>query len=197
MNTYKVKVISLLRRQDRREKFSETFKGINFEFFDALDGKDYKLTDFDKEFIKGNNYQKFGIHIPSLVCANYSHLSIIKECSQDTVPYFIFEDDVEIIKPIDFKFEEIAKKDLDAFWLIPNHHSIIAYVVWPAGAKKLLDYIYNEVKLKVGLDWNFHYIKGTEKIKDEQISTSYFTQKAGFESDITTLVNYKVDKKII
>ena len=52
---YKVKVISLKRRQDRRKKISHMFQHIPFEFVDALDGQEYKLTKFDKEFIKGND----------------------------------------------------------------------------------------------------------------------------------------------
>ena len=114
MNTYKIKVISLLRRLDRRSKFYKQFKDYKFEFVDAIDGQTYKLTKFDKEFIKGNEYKKYDIHIPSLVCANYMHLNLIDECSKGNVPFIIFEDDTEIIKPIDFKFENIVKKDLSA-----------------------------------------------------------------------------------
>ena len=40
---YKVKVISLKRRQDRREKMSNLFKHVPFEFVDALDGNSYSL----------------------------------------------------------------------------------------------------------------------------------------------------------
>ena len=37
---YKVKVISLKRRQDRRDKITHMFQQIDFDFVDALDGKD-------------------------------------------------------------------------------------------------------------------------------------------------------------
>ena len=76
---YKIKVISLKRRQDRRKKISHMLQQINFDFVDGLDGQKYKLTKFDKEFIKGNDYNKHGIHIPSLVCANYTHLNLLAE----------------------------------------------------------------------------------------------------------------------
>ena len=86
---YKVKVISLKKRQDRRKKIAHMLQQIDFEFVDALDGQEYKLTKFDKEFIKGNDYKKYDIHIPSLVCANYMHLNLLAECAKQDKPYFI------------------------------------------------------------------------------------------------------------
>ena len=104
---YKVKVISLKRRQDRRKKISHMLQQIDFDFVDGLDGQKYKLTKFDKEFIKGNDYKKHGIHIPSLVCANYTHLNLLAECAKQDKPYFIFEDDIELtdVKAPDLYFE--------------------------------------------------------------------------------------------
>ena len=58
MSTYKVKVISLERRQDRRRKMVNMFQHIPFEFVNALDGQEYKLTAYDKKMIKGNEYEK-------------------------------------------------------------------------------------------------------------------------------------------
>ena len=49
---YKVKVISLKKRQDRRKKIARMFQHIDFEFCDGIDGETYKLTKFDKEFVK-------------------------------------------------------------------------------------------------------------------------------------------------
>tara|TARA_B100001287_G_scaffold95585_1_gene80311 strand:+ start:1227 stop:1823 length:597 start_codon:yes stop_codon:yes gene_type:complete len=193
---YKVKVISLKRREDRRIKMLHNFQHIPFEFVDGLDGRNYQLTDEDIEFIKYNEYERFGIHIPSLVCANYTHLNLIDECANqpedESYPYFIFEDDVELVKPLDWTFEEIAERnDLDVFWLIPNEPSILAYVVWPSGAKILIDHI-NEVKLNRGLDWQFHNIKGSGKLREDQLSSSYFTQQPGVDSDITIVENYDI-----
>ena len=94
---YKLKVISLPKREDRRKKISHMFQHIDFEFCNGLDGETYKLTEFDKEFIKGNDYEKYGIHIPSLVCAQYTHLNLLDECSKQDLPFFIFEDDVAVL----------------------------------------------------------------------------------------------------
>ena len=120
------------------------FQHIPFEFVNALDGQEYKLTAYDKKMIEGNEYEKYGIHIPSLVCANYMHLNLLDECSKQDLPYFIFEDDVELTKnkaPENY-FETLASVvDLDAFWLIAGTPTIAAYVVWPSGAKIMKNYI--------------------------------------------------------
>lgn len=190
IDNHKIKVISLKRREDRRKKFSETFKDYKFEFVDALDGQLYKMTSIDKELVRGNDYEKYRIHIPSLVCANKMHLRLLEECSCDIVPYVIFEDDTELLKPIDFSFEEICNKNLDAFWLCPGHPSILCYIVWPSGAKILLDWVYDNVKLVQGLDWGFHKIKETDKLRYEELHDHYFTQKPGIDSDVGDLPYY-------
>jgi len=192
---YKVKVISLKRRQDRRKKIAHMLQQIDFEFVDALDGQEYKLTKFDKEFIKGNDYKKYDIHIPSLVCANYMHLNLLAECAKQDKPYFILEDDIELtdIKPPDLYFEILASvEDLDAFWLIPNEPSIAAYIVWPEGAKKMIDYVNNVSKLKRGLDWAFWDIRKKKNFRADQAKEAYFKHNPGKNSDITTIENYDI-----
>ena len=193
---YKVKVISLKRRQDRREKITNMFQHIPFEFVDALDGQDYKLTAYDKKMIEGNDYEKHNIHIPSLVCANYTHLNLLDECSKQDLPYFIFEDDVFLNKEHkapDNLFETIASvNDLDAFWLITDTPSIAAYVVWPSGAKIMKNHIIRKAKLKRGLDWSFWDLRKSTKLRGDQLKISYFDTKPGVDSDITTLENYEI-----
>tara|TARA_B000000475_G_C15911221_1_gene412655 strand:- start:121 stop:723 length:603 start_codon:yes stop_codon:yes gene_type:complete len=196
MSTYKVKVISLKRRQDRRKKMSHMFQHINFEFVDALDGKTYKMTKFDKEFIKGNDYEKWGVHIPSMVCAQYMHLNLLEECANQELPYFIFEDDVllnEDEKAPDLYFEALASvEDLDAFWFVPNEPSVAAYIVWPEGAKKMIDYVNNVTKLRRGLDWAFWDLRKNKEFRADQANTSYFIHNPGEDSDITTIENYDI-----
>jgi GR25 family glycosyltransferase involved in LPS biosynthesis len=192
---YKVKVISLKRREDRRVHMAHMFQHINFDFVDALDGQTYDLTEFDKEFIEGNDYEKHGIHIPSLVCANYTHLNLLDECSKQDQPYFIFEDDVEMTgaKAPDLYFETLASvTDLDAFWLIPNEPSIAAYIVWPEGAKKMIDYVENVAKLKRGLDWAFWDLRKKKRFRVDQSKEAYFKHDPGKDSDITTIENYDI-----
>jgi|TARA_B110000977_G_scaffold31136_1_gene41176 GR25 family glycosyltransferase involved in LPS biosynthesis len=193
---YKVKVISLKKRQDRRKKISHMFQHVPFEFVDAIDGKEYKLTKFDREFIKGNDYKKWGIHIPSLVCAQYMHLNLLDECSKQDLPFIIFEDDVFLnedeIAPENY-FETLSLvNDLDAFWFIPNEPSVAAYIVWPEGAKKMIDYVENVSKLRRGLDWAFWDLRKSKDFRGDQVKDSYFEHRPGKDSDITTLENYDI-----
>ncbi len=192
---YKVKVISLKRRQDRRDKITHMFQQIDFDFVDALDGKDYQLTDYDKKLIEGNEYEKYGIHIPSLVCANYTHLNLIEECSKQDLPYFIFEDDVFLTdeKAPDLYFETLAfVNDLDAFWLIPDTPTIAAYIVYPEGAKKIIKDFKRNNELKQGLDWKFWNLRKSGKLFVDQAKIAYFGHNPGEDSDITTLENYDI-----
>lgn len=193
---YKVKVISLKRRQDRRKKISHMFQHVPFEFVDAIDGKEYKLTKFDKEFIKGNDYEKWGIHIPSLVCAQYMHLNLLDECSKQNLPFIIFEDDISLnadeTAPENY-FEILSKvNDLDAFWFIQNEPSIAAYMVWPEGAKKMIDYVNNVSKLRRGLDWAFWDLRKSKDFRGDQVKDSYFEHQPGEDSDITIIENYDI-----
>lgn len=193
---YKVKVLSLKRKKDRHEKVKKVLEGIDFEFHWGIDGKNYKLTEWDKEWVYGNTYKDYGIHIPSIVATMHSHNNILKDCIKDGVPYFVFEDDVKLLKPIDFSFDEIAKKDLDCFWLMPNQPSILAYVVWPSGAKKLIEYTNKKGGLQYGFDYQWHWAKYKQEfIKSEQLSSKYFYQISGDEdSDITNKLYYGFDK---
>jgi len=196
--SYKIKVLSLERRNDRRELFDSRFSDFEYEYFYGLDGKEYTLSDYDIKWISGNAYANYKIHIPSLVCANKSHILMLKQCISDNIPYIIFEDDTEIIKPIDFKFEDIVKKDLDVFWLMPNDPSILCYIVWPNGAKKLIKYVDKKGGLIKGLDDMWHTIKNKDYLKEEQLHNRYFHQQPGsIDSDITTSLNYQTTKQLL
>ena len=192
---YKVKVINLKRRQDRREKMANMFQQINFDFVEGLDGQNYELTDYDKKLIEGNEYEKYGIHIPSLICANYTHLNLIDECSKQDQPFFIFEDDVFLTdeKAPDLYFETLASvDDLDIFFFIPNVPTIAAYIVWPEGAKKIIKDFERHNSLKRGLDWKLWNMRKDGKLRDDQAKIAYFGHNPGEDSDITTLENYDI-----
>jgi hypothetical protein len=183
---YKTFVISLKRRQDRRNKIIELFEKHNivFSFYDAIDGKELLVTKQIQELFEGNDFDEFGIIKECIYGANLTHLQIIKECSEQQLPYFIFEDDVQIIKELDFTFDEIVNKSLDAFWLTRNEPSILCYVVWPEGAKKMYDWVMNVSKLNRGLDWKYQDLRISKLFKIEEIWDDYFYQIPGEDSDI-------------
>ena len=99
------------------------------------------------------------------------------------------------MKPIDFSFEEILDRtDLDTFWLVPDTFSILAYIIWPEGAKKLLKFI-EKNRLPEGLDVMYGGIKNKGILKEDQLDSKYFKQYPGIDSDITTLPFYGYDEK--
>ena len=183
---YKTFVISLSRRPDRREKIKDLFiiYNIDFSFYDGIDGKDLIVTKEIEDLFQGNDFDEFGIIKECIYGANLTHMALLKECSQQSLPYIIFEDDVQIIKPIDFKFEDILRKQLDAFWLTRNQPSILCYVVWPEGAKKLYDWVMDVAKLDKGLDWKFQDLRNSKLCNIEEIWDDYFYQVPGEDSDI-------------
>jgi hypothetical protein len=183
---YKTFVLSLKRRIDRRLKIEELFgeNNIKFSFYDSIDGRDLIITQEIENLFSGNDFDDYGIIKEAIYGANLTHLKILKECSEQELPYFIFEDDVQIIKPIDFKFEDIANKSLDAFWLTRNQPSILCYVIWPIGAKKMYDWVMNVSKLNVGLDWKFQELRTSKLLNIEEIWDDYFYQVPGYDSDI-------------
>jgi len=183
---YKVVVISLIRRQDRRDKITKQFNehGIPFEFYDAIDGETLDVTQEIEDLFKGNDYDKYGIIKSNLYAANLTHLKIMNECAAQELPYFIFEDDVKILKEIDFRFEDIANMNLDAYWLTRNEPSILAYVIWPKGAIKMHDWVINTAKLDKGLDWKFLELRYKNLLNISEINDDYFYQIPGHDSDI-------------
>jgi len=193
---YKTFVISLKRRPDRREKIKDLFikNNIDFSFYDGIDGKDLIVTEEIENLFQGNDFDEFGIIKECIYGANLTHLKLLKECSQQSLPYIIFEDDVQIIRPIDFKFEDIVKKQLDAFWLTRNQPSILCYIVWPDGAKKMYDWAINVSKLDKGLDWKFQDLRNLKLFKIEEIQGDYFYQIPGEDSDIAPNGYKKITK---
>jgi hypothetical protein len=193
---YKTFVISLKRRPDRRAKIKDLFikNNIDFSFYDGIDGKDLIVTKEIENLFNGNDFDEFGIIKECIYGANLTHLKLLKECSLQSLPYIIFEDDVQIIRPIDFRFEDIVKKQLDAFWLTRNQPSILCYIVWPEGAKKMYDWVINVSKLDKGLDWKFQDLRNLKLFKIEEIQGDYFHQIPGEDSDIAPNGYKKITK---
>ena len=193
---HKTFVISLKRRPDRRTKIKDLFdkNKIEFSFYDAIDGRELDVTKDIEDLFAGNEFDDFGIIKECIYGANLTHLKILKECSDQNLPFFIFEDDTQIIKDIDFSFDEISKKSLDAFWLTRNEPSILAYVVWPEGARKMYDWVLNVSKLDKGLDWKFLELRSSGILNIEEIWDDYFYQVPGEDSDIAPYGYNRISK---
>ena len=116
---YKTFVISLRRRPDRREKIKDLFikNNIDFSFYDGIDGKDLIVTKEIEDLFRGNDFDEFGIIKECIYGANLTHMALLKECSQQSLPYIIFEDDVhtELISRCNFTIKDVMNKKDDFF----------------------------------------------------------------------------------
>lgn len=90
------KIVNLKRRTDRKERTENLFKNENvknYEFVEAIDGKELVATRYIIDLFKGNN---FGYKRGAVGCA-LSHYNLWKRLTDDSLDYYcIFEDDIEL-----------------------------------------------------------------------------------------------------
>lgn len=98
----KVYCISLKRREDRREKISSRLKelGIEFEFFDAVDGN---LVDLKTNLSKG------------AIGCNLSHINLYQKLRNEDGPFLVIEDDAEFTDEFISEFQSI---DIPGDWAL-------------------------------------------------------------------------------
>jgi len=104
-----IKFINLARRKDRLENFQKEMKKhniINYDRFNAIDGKTIELNDYINNLFKNNNFRwRRGI-----MGAILSHIAIWKELiNSDYDYYLIFEDDIKLNKNFNKFFDDIKK----------------------------------------------------------------------------------------
>ena len=175
-------VVNLLRRTDRKEAMELEFEKASisegeYEFFEAVDGKELALTDEINTLFLGND---FGSRKGVIGCA-LSHYKLWKQLvASDSEYYTIFEDDIKLCDGFKAKWEEASndltgidliflgyhvrevnkseinkvlnegsKKQLDSGIYIGGTFS---YIITKLGAKKLLDYI-SQNGIKHGIDY--------------------------------------------
>ena len=101
------KVINLKRRPDRKEAMTKLFKDAEFtdyEFVDAVDGKELKATTELKKLFDGND---FGSRVGVLGCA-LSHYNLWKSLLASNDDYYvILEDDVSVTPKFKEKFKSL------------------------------------------------------------------------------------------
>ena len=106
-----MKVVNLKRRSDRKETMSTLFKDIGFtdyEFVEAVDGKELRPTTQLKTLFEGND---FGSNVGFIGCA-LSHYNLWKALLASNEDYYvIFEDDVTLVPKFKEKFETLKKGD--------------------------------------------------------------------------------------
>ena len=108
-----MKVVNLKRRADRKEATTNLFKSIQFadyEFVEAVDGKELKPTPELKTLFEGND---FGDRSGVIGCA-LSHYNLWKALLKDTSSeyYVIFEDDVTLSSNFKGVYETLKSNDV-------------------------------------------------------------------------------------
>ena len=109
----KVKVISLSRRLDRRERFTASHKDFSFEFFNAVKGSSLLYTDLAQMGITPSYKWRDPILKRRLTrgevgCA-LSHIALWQECVDTQENYLILEDDVALQRlPTMERLEQLA-----------------------------------------------------------------------------------------
>ena len=138
-----VKVISLLKRQDRRN-YTKVHLGsrYNFSFFDAIDGKTHKFTPKENKLFKNSEFHTYNVFPEACKGICLSNYYLWKYASDNNTNLVIFEDDVIITSPEWFNCEEMFKDNFDIHFLTNQKQfaNCYAYLVTPQGAKKLIKY---------------------------------------------------------
>lgn len=106
----KIYVINLKRRQDRKDQLLKDNPGINFTFIEAIDGKDLKIEDLQKEGkLHTSFYDPTGMVTLNIFACALSHKKAWDQALADGVENaLILEDDIHFFTP----FVDIKNKSL-------------------------------------------------------------------------------------
>lgn len=163
---YEIKVLSLKKRQDRRNFITEHINGkYPFSFFDAIDGKKLILTDEINKLFKNSDYHLWNVDVRCVIAVFLSNMEMWKESVSRNKNLCIFEDDV-IINPNEIQeIDSLFEKDFDIYFLVkewvPNCYS---YLIKPQGAKKLLSY-FTSYTITQSLDWELANLRENSSFK--------------------------------
>jgi len=180
--TYKIIVVNLKKREDRKNNIFQMFDAIQFEkyyFYEAVDGKNIPLTLEIKNLFNGNDF----CYRKGVIGCALSHYNIWIDLAKDKINnyYIIFEDDIELsdnfaeeinnckefinnnIEMIDILFigyhknEKMIKKNsqhisIDSFCNEKYIGGTFGYIITKKGAFKMLDYIQKN-GIKHGIDY--------------------------------------------
>jgi GR25 family glycosyltransferase involved in LPS biosynthesis len=110
MKNYKIKVVNLKRRNDRKKNIETIFNKINFEdyeFYEAVDGKNILLTLEIKNLFKNNDFCNRKGFIGCALSHYNIWIDLLKE--KDLEYYIIFEDDIILSEYFNINFEKTKK----------------------------------------------------------------------------------------
>lgn len=179
MHNFKTLVLSLKKDKHRR-KWMNSIKskiGLDFEFFDAFTPN--QLTDSHKHFFRCTDFHKWNINEDAVKATFVSHMLMCKYAIDNNTNLLIIEDDIDIIKTIDWN--NIDFNTFDIWNLTAKKVSCFAYFISIEGAIKLLKRL-NMVEITQAYDWELSKIDDSFRIKEEK--EPIFIQVDTFKSNI-------------
>lgn len=176
---YPIKIVNLKHRTDRKENINKLMQIeniINYEFFEAINGKELEQSN---ELINLFDRNDFNYKKGVIGCA-LSHLYLWKQLTEDDNNnfYVILEDDIELCKNfkahldvccklfVEQNLEHLSLGEYFSNKLFPNNDSKLetyvkdlytewnvtfAYIISKSAAKKALDYV-NNCSIKCAFD---------------------------------------------
>ena len=122
-NSSPIKIVNLKRRPDRKERTRKTLVGAGiteFEFIEAVDGRELKPTQELKNLFYGNDFNNrrsfFGFSL--------GHFNLWKRLINDTTTdyYVILEDDITLTHNFKLKFEALKPRLPSLEYLVLGYH---------------------------------------------------------------------------
>ena len=107
MENYKIKVINLKKRNDRKKNIENIFNKVNlknYDFYEAIDGKIIPLTLEIKNLFKDNDFCNRKCFIGCALSHYNIWIDLLKE--KDSDYYVIFEDDIILSEYFNINFEK-------------------------------------------------------------------------------------------
>ena len=178
--SYKILVINLEKRTDRKQQVINIFNNIKFEdyiFYNAVDGKNIKLTLEIKNLFKNNDFGNRKGFIGCALSHYYIWIDLVKDITNDY--YIIFEDDFQLsdnfVNCFDISKEHMNNNLNTCDILFLGYHTCnkeiyngeitinnfennnyiggtFGYIITKQGAYKMLEYI-EENGIKHGIDY--------------------------------------------
>ncbi|PMH03887.1 glycosyltransferase family 25 protein [Vibrio lentus] len=179
----------------REERLTSIREQINFDFnFYYAKTEEACLENLAFDHCKAKNWRRKGLNQREVSCF-HSHLTLWKMCYEANVPFFIFEDNVELIKDVDLNcvkraslYGLVSFSQRTSYEKITPHYNRMfytrAYVISPEKALKLYNAALRKpVFLPVDSFMSLWYLT---KVRGYLAETPFFTRRG--RSEIVSLV---------
>jgi len=219
LEDFKIKVVNMEKRNDRKITMTNHFKnaGIeNYDFFKAVDGKEIEPSIEIKKLFEGNDFQ----YRRGVLGAALSHMKLWKELTDEPETcdfYIVLEDDVELCyqfkDKLKFCISEFLDKSMDRLYLGANsvrtvNHDFAnltcqkvsgevcdgnyGYIISKSAAEKILSH-FNKTSMKRAIDYTqlYHDLLENVYFVNESVIYTSSVQHHGNHVDSDIQKNYE------